>query len=109
MVDAMSEGTRSHPAHRLAVMPDRLIADGVGVGCVDFEGHQAQRPAALLLLGRRRAANEVALLEVHEAIETGLEGTIDGAVLPRPAAETLLHAHGVERASAEQLEPVLAP
>jgi len=66
MVDAVAKGTRSHPSYGLAVMPDRLIADSVGVGRVDFEGHQPQRAAALLLSGAA-AALLLSLLDIFRS------------------------------------------
>src|SRR5277367_567193 len=101
VIDAMPERARGDPTHRLAVMPDRLIADRIGIGGIHIEGEQAQCPAALLLLGRRRAPDERALLEIDESIETRFEWPVDGAVFARPAAEALFNAHGIERAAAE--------
>src|SRR5258708_40307325 len=49
VVDAMSECTGGDPAHGLAVVPDRFIPDGVGVGGGDPESHQAQCTAPVLL------------------------------------------------------------
>src|SRR5450631_523239 len=102
MVDAVAKGTRSHPSYGLAVMPDRLIADSVGVGRVDFEGHQPQRAAALLLFSGGRTANELTLLQVDESAEACFKWPIDRAVFAGPAAETLFDAHGIQRAATEQ-------
>src|ERR1700722_16569986 len=103
----MAECPGGDPAHRFAIVPDRLIADRVGVGRVDLESHQAQYAAALLLFGGRRAADELPFLQVDESIEASLKGTIDGAVLARPAAEAFFDAHRVQRAPAEVPELIL--
>src|SRR6185312_15255673 len=100
-VDAMAEGAGGDPAHRLAVVPDRFVADGVGVGGIDGEGRQPQGPAAVFLRHRRRAADEFAFVQIDEPVEPGFEGAVDGAELARPTAEALLYAHGIERAAAE--------
>ena len=86
-------------------MPDRLVAERVGVGRLDREGHEPQRAAALLPRRERRvAAHEVALLERHEAVEPGLVGAVGGAELARPVAEPLLEPHGVEGPAAEEAQ-----
>ncbi len=48
------------------------------------------------------------LLEVHEPSEARLERTVDGPVFPRPCAEALFDAHGIERAPPEELQSMLA-
>ena len=47
----MPKSTGGHPTHDFALVPDGLIADCVRVRGIDFERHQAQRSAALLLFG----------------------------------------------------------
>ena len=104
--DAVSEASRRHPADGFAVMPDRLVADGIGILRRHLEAEQPQRAAGRLFLGGGRAADELALREVHEAPEPRLERTIDRPEVPRPAAEALFDAHAVERPAAEEPQPM---
>ena len=106
VADAVPEGARSDPADGFAVVPDRFIADRIGV--------RRLHPEASTAAARRRCSFSAAaaarpmkssFLEVDEAPEARLEGTVDGPVLPRPRAEALFDAHGIERAAAEELEP----
>src|SRR5215469_13466356 len=94
----------SDPADHPAVVPDGLIADCIGVSSIDGKRDQAQFAATRPLGQRRGPADEVTLLQSDEAAETRLVGTIDRPELPRPVAEALLDAHGVERAPAEGLQ-----
>src|ERR1700733_9020132 len=68
LVDPMSVRSRGDPTDGLAIVPARLIPEGVGVARIGLEGHQAQGAAASLLLGTRRAPDELAFLEVDEWI-----------------------------------------
>ena len=100
-VDVVRVAARSDPADHLAVVPDRLVAEHVGVGRIDDEGHAPQLAAVLLLARRRLAADEVVLLQVDEAAGVGLEGAVDRAKLAEPGRPVLLQPHGEERAHAE--------
>src|SRR5262249_19614592 len=106
---AVTVAAGSYPAHHPALVPDRLITDGVGITRIDREREQAQSAARGLLLDRRRAADEIALVEIDEASEARLVRPIDGAILARPCTEALLDAHGVQRTAAEELQTLLAP
>src|ERR1700675_1638607 len=101
LLDAVSECTGGDPTNGLAVVPDRLIAYGVGIRGIDLESQQAQCAAALPFFRGRRTPDELTLLEVDESIESCLKGPVDGAVFPRPAAETLFNAHGIQGAPSE--------
>src|SRR5579872_4809671 len=103
----MSVGAGSHPTDDSAIVPDRLIADGIDVGGIDDKSDETQLTATRPLLHGCGPTEEVTLLESDETAETGLVGTIDGAVLPRPGAEALLDAHGIERAPAKGLQAPL--
>ena len=74
---AMPEAPRGHPTDRLAVVPDRLVADRVGIGRRDLEAQKLERPALLLLGGGRRPSDEIRLLEVDEPSETRFERFVD--------------------------------
>src|SRR5258708_18008051 len=84
--DAVAEGPRGHPTHDFALVPNGFVADRVRIRGIDLEADEAQRSAAVLLFGCRRASDKVALLEIHESAEARLERPIDGAVLPGPRA-----------------------
>ena len=103
----MAVTARSHPADHAAVVPDRLVPGGIGIARLDREGEEAQRAAAVLLFQRRSAADEALFLQIDEAAEPGLVGTVDGPVLARPGAEALLEAHGIQCPAAEEPQVVL--
>src|SRR5690348_1915393 len=87
----------SDPAAPPAVMPDRLIADRIGIAIsAQRKGDETQLATARALLRHRRAADEIALLQDDETAETRLMRAIDGAKLPRPVTEALLNPHGIE-------------
>src|SRR5579883_771143 len=104
LADAMAIAPGRHPADHFAVMPDRFVAERVGVKRVDRESLQAQLAAALLLARRRLAADKVGLLEIDEAAEAGLVGSVDRPVLFHPGAEALFEPHAEQRAHAELLQ-----
>src|SRR6185312_8291966 len=68
---------RGHPTDDLAVVPDRLIPQCIRIGGLHREADEPQRSAALSLFERRGAADELALLQVHEPSEAGLERPVD--------------------------------
>ena len=106
LADTVPEAPRGDPADHLVVMPDRLIADGIGVRRFDSECDELALPALLLLGGRCCAADEVALCEVDEASEPRLVRSVNGPVLARPAAEGFFETHGVQRTPAERSQAV---
>ena len=78
---------RCDPAPHRAPMPDRFIADDVGVSRIDDKASQAQSAAGLSFTQRRLLANEIRVLtERYKSLETGLERTVDRPVLARPGA-----------------------
>src|SRR5882762_12000437 len=78
---AVAEGSRGHPTHDFALVPNGLVADRVRIRGIDLEADEAQRSAAFLLFGGRRASNEVAFLEIDESAQSRFERPIDGAEL----------------------------
>ena len=101
----MAIAARRHPADHLAVMPDRLVADRVGVERIDDETLQAQLAAAFLLANRRVAADEIVLLEIDEAAKPRLKRRVDRPIFAEPGAEALLQAHAEQRAHAKLRKP----
>ena len=92
----MAEAAAGDPADDLAVVPDGLVADGVGIRRGHIQRDELALAAAGLFRRRRCRADEAAALQVHEAVEAGLEGAVDGTEFARPAAEALLETHGVQ-------------
>ncbi len=82
-------------------MPDRLVTQHIGICRIDDHADPAQRAALGLLLRRRLAADEIVLGEIDEAVEPGLEDTVDGPELAIPGGEVLLQPHGEQRPHAE--------
>src|SRR5258708_7763067 len=80
------------PAHDLAGMPDRLIADAIGAVVRHHEGDEAALRAGFLLSHSGVATDEVVLAQMDEAAEPGLERPIDRAVFPGPATEAFFQA-----------------
>ena len=98
--------TRSDPAHHLVLVVDRLVADRIGIPCLDRQRDELALPALLFLRNCSRAADEFALGEVDEAAESSLIGPVDRPVFARPAAEGLFQPHRVEGAAAEMPQRV---
>ena len=102
----MGVATRGDPPDDLAVVPDRLVADDVGaitpwVG-VDSPCEQTTLRPLCLGCRQRLAADEVALVELHEAAEAGLVRVVDRPILAAPRAKALVEAKRIERVQAEQ-------
>ena len=74
LVGPMGVAARRHPADHLAIMPDRLIAQHIGVLGIDHHGQPPKCPALLPLDHRRPLADEVLLVEVDEASDIGFIG-----------------------------------
>ena len=88
-------------------MPDRLVADDIRIRDIDHEAAQAQTASGLLLAARGLLADEVRRLVVgDEAVEAGLERTVDRPVLAGPGAVGLLEAQRIQRTRAEQPDAV---
>src|SRR5262249_48843877 len=85
--DVMAKAPGSNPADHPAVVPHRLVADAVGIGCVHHEADQAAFRAGLLFLERCIPANEITLAKIDEAAEAGFEPAVDRPELARPSAE----------------------
>ena len=81
------------------MVPDRLVTQDVGVPLVSVvQGEGAQAPVgAVGPVGYHGiATDEVALLRLYEAVQSGLVGRVDGAVLGGPAPKRLVEAQGVQ-------------
>src|SRR5258708_35114040 len=81
--DMVGIAAGSDPADHVAVMPDRLVADGVRAGVVDDEGNQAALRAFALLLHRFLPADEVVLLQIHETVDPPLEPPLNPPIPAR--------------------------
>ncbi len=103
----MREAAGGDPAHYLALVPDRLVAQHVGIDRLDDHGDAAERAARRLLLHRLVAADEVVLGEVDETVHAGFEAAVDGAQLAVPGGEVLLEAHGEKGTHAEVHDAML--
>ncbi len=101
----MGIAARCHPAAHLAIKRDRLVADDVGVLCVDDEGAQAQRSTGSFFGDRRLFADEIGrLVQRHKAREPGFQRAVERAVLARPASERLVEAQCIQGAKSEQAD-----
>ena len=90
---------RRDPAPHRAAVPDRFVADHVGIGSVDDEGAEPELAAVPALGERAGLADEVGLLAIgDETVEPGFERAVDRAVFARPGAVILLQPERVERA-----------
>src|SRR5258708_12259543 len=97
----MGVAARSHPADDLAIVPDRLVTDGVRALILDDERDQPQLRHALPVAECGLASDEIALAEGEEALQPGLERRIDRPILAGPIAEALLQPHRVQRTGSE--------
>src|ERR1051326_2696057 len=66
LLHVVSVAARCDPAHDLTVMPDRLIADAVGVGVRHHEGDEAALRPGFLLFHGGVATGEVVLAQMDE-------------------------------------------
>ncbi len=86
-------------------MPDGLVADRIGVlDSAHLEGDERPWNAALLLPDERIAADELALVEVHEMAEPGLEDGVLASEILAPHTIGFLDAqriHGPHPALAD--------
>src|SRR5438477_11161852 len=78
---------RGDPAHGLAGMPDRLVADAVGIVGTHHESGETPLRTVIFFLQSGVAADEVVLAQLDEPSQAGFGGSIDRPVLARPATE----------------------
>src|SRR5215469_11021517 len=98
-------GDETDPAVSL---PDGLEARGIRILCGDLQGHELPRRRLFALPESRLPADEVRLVEGDEAVEAAHARRIGPGELPRPDAEALLDAQGVEGVVAELRQPMIA-
>ncbi len=79
----------------------------VGIAGIYHEAGERALEPALSLTQQRVAADEVALVEIDEAIHSGLERRVVRRHVVAPETVGLLEPHGVERSVAEVDNPVL--
>src|SRR6185312_9095189 len=91
-VDVVTVAARGDPADYLAVVPDRLVTEYVGVRSVDRKADSPQFATRCLLGKGRLAADEVGLIEVDETVQARLESPVNGSELAVPRGEILLEA-----------------
>src|SRR6266849_1286184 len=103
-IHAMAEAARCHPTDHFALVPYRLVTHRVGIACIDDERDQATIGGALAIGDDRRAADEVRLAHVHEAIQSRLGGRVDRPVFPRPVAAAFFQPQRMVRTRADMLE-----
>ena len=101
ILDVVPVGARGHEAHASVADPDALVGRGVGVGRVDLEQHEPPRRSLVARPARGLGADEVALVEGDEPVETAHRRRDVLAELGRPDAVALLEAQAVDRAVAD--------
>src|SRR5208282_878745 len=108
-VDVMAVAARRGPPDDISVVPDRLIAQHVGVARVDDETHAPQLPAVRLFREGGFATDEVPLAEVDETVQPGFERAIDRAEFSVPGWKVLLEPQREQRAHAEMHDAKAMP
>src|SRR6266478_2331967 len=98
--DDVAVAARRDPPYRLAVVKHRLVADRVDAVVVDDEGDEAAPRPVLAFTQGRIAADEVALFQREETVETGFERTVDRPELAGPVGEAFFQPHRGERTRA---------
>lgn len=100
--------TRRNPAHNLAVVPDRFVADHVVFVGIDHPCEQTKCwPVGLS--GNQGITADKSMwfhgrIKLHEAVETRFERRVERAELARPASETFLESKRVERSATKELD-----
>src|SRR5690625_7420240 len=98
----MRIAARSHPADHLAIQPDGLVPDHIGIARIKNKGLEAKPPAARTLRQRAVLADEIrGLLIGDEALQPGFERPVNGAVFTPPAAKTFLQPKRIHRPRTE--------
>ena len=67
----MAISARSYPTDDLAVVPDWLVADAIGIGCVNDEGNEPQCAACRFFFSSGFASDEGILLQIGKSAKTG--------------------------------------
>ena len=88
----MAVAARRDPAHNLAVMPDRLVANRVGAVGIDHERDEPPRRVRCAIAQNRVTAGEVRFGDVDKAIQPCLARRVQRSIFARPVAEALLEA-----------------
>ena len=101
---AVPESARGYVADRGAVFHDRLVADDLGIERRDLHDDEAAFGSRGAFGQHGRAAGEVRLAEVDEAVEPGLGGGVIRPEILLEGAVALLEAQRRESPSAEEPE-----
>ena len=95
-------------ADQLVADPERLGAARIGVGdAVHFHGDEFPLVARRMRIHQRVAAEELALVRMHEAVEAGLVGGVFDRQLAPDQPVGFFHRHRHHGADAERLDAEL--
>ena len=89
----MRKAARCYPANNVALMPNRFVAQYIGIACFNHKGNTAQFSACFLFFSSCITANKIVLREVNEPGHIGFKTAIDGAQLAVPSGEILFQSH----------------
>ena len=105
----MAVGARRDITHGLAVFHDQFVTDDLRVGVSDLHHHEFPLRAVFAFSQGRRAADEIGLGKIDEAIEPCFGSRIIGSKILVERAVALLQPQRGKRASAEMRKAEIAP
>ena len=105
----MAVGARRDVTYGPAVFHDQFVTDDFRVRVSDLHHHEFPLRAVFAFSQDRRAADEIGLGKIDEAIETCFGGCIIGSKILVERAVALLQPQRGKRASAEMRKTEIAP
>src|SRR5690625_2659426 len=102
----MRIAARRHPADHLAIQPDRLVPDHIGIMRINDEGLETQTPAICTLRQRALLADKIRRFLIgNEPLQPRLQRPVNWPILTPPTAAPFFQPQRVHRPRPEGPEP----